>query len=249
MSPDTPYLLVVEDEATQRQMLTEYLSRQGLRLAAVPNGTLMREAIQAELPQLVLLDVGLPGEDGFVLARWLRERHPHLGIIMVTGATDMVDRIVGLETGADDYVTKPFDTRELLARIKSLLRRTEAPPSDAPSAPSPAAVLPEHMVRLDGCTFDRQRRLLVGPDGATQPLTATEFDLLDLFCKHPNRPLTREWLLETTSARDYDSSDRSIDLRVTRLRRKIETDPEHPQSLRTVRGVGYMLVLQFPATP
>ena len=249
LRPDIPTVLVVEDEATQQYILTEYLARQGLSVSAVGTGAMMRDALNAAVPRIVLLDVGLPGEDGFALARWLRERYPRLGIIMVTGATDMVDRIVGLETGADDYVTKPFDTRELLARIKSLLRRTEAPPSDAPSAPSPAAVLPEHMVRLDGCTFDRQRRLLVGPDGATQPLTATEFDLLDLFCKHPNRPLTREWLLETTSARDYDSSDRSIDLRVTRLRRKIETDPEHPQSLRTVRGVGYMLVLQFPATP
>lgn len=247
---DIPTVLVVEDETTQQYILTEYLTRQGLSVSAVGTGAMMRESLNTAVPRIVLLDVGLPGEDGFALARWLRERHPRLGIIMVTGATDMVDRIVGLETGADDYVTKPFDTRELLARIKSLLRRTEALVSEEPGAtPAAAAALPEHMVRLDGCVFDRQRRLLVGPDGATQPLTATEFDLLDLFCKHPNRPLTREWLLETTSGRDYDSSDRSIDLRVTRLRRKIETDPEHPQSLRTVRGVGYMLVLQAPAAP
>ncbi len=240
-------VLVVEDEATQRHILTEYLTRQGLSVSAVSNGSMMREALETQMPRIVLLDVGLPGEDGFVLARWLRERHPRLGIIMVTGATDSVDRIVGLETGADDYVTKPFDTRELLARIKSVLRRTDLQ-LDGGADTQPPATRAAHVVALDGCDFDRQRRLLVDPNGMTQALTATEFDLLDLFCRHPNRPLTREWLLETTSQRDYDTSDRSIDLRVTRLRRKIETDPEHPQSLRTVRGVGYMLVLGTPDT-
>jgi len=244
---DIPTVLVVEDEATQQTILTEYLSRQGLSVSAVGTGALMRESLNLGVPRIVLLDVGLPGEDGFALARWLRERYPRLGIIMVTGATDMVDRIVGLETGADDYVTKPFDTRELLARIKSLLRRTVVLPPEPSAAATPAAVQDGHLLRLDGCDFDRQRRVLIGPDGVTQPLTATEFDLLELFCRHPNRPLTREWLLETTSQRDYDGSDRSIDLRVTRLRRKIESDPGHPQSLRTVRGVGYMLVLQPPA--
>ncbi len=237
-----PYVLVVEDEATQRQILTEYLTRQGLRVAAVSNGVLMREALVTERPHIVLLDVGLPGEDGFALARWMRERHPHLGIIMVTGASDSVDRVVGLETGADDYVTKPFDARELLARIKSLLRRT-APAQARAQEPAPPPDATAGTVALGCCRFDRQRHVLLTADGSTLPLTATEFDLLDLFCKHPNRPLTREWLLETTSQRDYDSSDRSIDLRITRLRRKIETHPENPQVLRTVRGVGYMLVL------
>ena len=242
LSTDKPYLLVVEDEATQRQILTEYLSRHSLRVAAVSNGALMRTALEAELPRIVLLDIGLPGQDGFALARWLRERHPRMGIIMVTGATDSVDRIVGLETGADDYVTKPFDPRELLARIKSVLRRTSMP---EPATESQAAALEAELplVQLGRCRFDRQRRILLAADGKREALTATEFDLLDLFCQHPNRPLTREWLLETTSQRDYDGSDRSIDLRVTRLRRKIETNPENPQTLRTVRGVGYMLSL------
>jgi DNA-binding response OmpR family regulator len=245
MNPDIPYLLIVEDEATQRQILTEYLSRQGLRVAAVPDGRLMREALQAEMPQLLLLDVGLPGEDGFALARWLRERHPALGIIMVTGATDSVDRIVGLETGADDYVTKPYDPRELLARIKSVLRRTVALAAQLPREQPGVGASPQHKtVALGRCAFDRLRRVLLAPDGTHEALTATEFDLLDLFCQHPNRPLTREWLLETTSQRDYDGSDRSIDLRVTRLRRKIEVDADKPQTLRTVRGVGYMLVLE-----
>ncbi len=243
MNADKPYLLIVEDEATQRQILTEYLSRQGLRVAAVPDGKLMREALQAELPQLLLLDVGLPGEDGFALARWLRERHPGLGIIMVTGATDSVDRIVGLETGADDYVTKPYDPRELLARIKSVLRRTLALAAQQEQAQTPASAPALQPVPLGRCTFDRSRRVLLAPDGTQEALTSTEYDLLDLFCQHPNRPLTREWLLETTSQRDYDGSDRSIDLRVTRLRRKIEVDADKPQTLRTVRGVGYMLVI------
>ena len=244
MSTANPYLLVVEDEATQRQILTEYLSRQSLRVAAVSNGVLMREAIAQELPRIVLLDIGLPGgEDGFALARWLRERHPRLGIIMVTGATDSVDRIVGLETGADDYVTKPYDARELLARIKSVLRRTGS--ADAVnSAAAPLQAEEPGLVRLGRCSFDRQRRILLAADGTREPLTATEYDLLALFCQHPNRPLTREWLLETTSQRDYDGSDRSIDLRITRLRRKIEINPENPQTLRTVRGVGYMLSLE-----
>lgn len=243
MNPDIPYLLLVEDEPTQRQILTEYLSRQGLRVTAVSDGRSMREALQVEVPQLLLLDVGLPGEDGFVLARWLRERHSGVGIIMVTGASDSVDRIVGLETGADDYVTKPYDPRELLARIKSVLRRTVAQ-SFKNSAPDTTAETPP--IQLGRCTFDRYRRVLLAPDGSQEPLTATEFDLLDLFCQHPNRPLTREWLLETTSQRDYDGSDRSIDLRITRLRRKIEANADKPQILRTVRGVGYMLVLEKP---
>jgi DNA-binding response OmpR family regulator len=242
VTTDRPYLLLVEDEATQRQILTEYLSRQGLRVAAVSNGALMREAIAAEMPQAVLLDIGLPGEDGFVLARWLRERHPGLGIIMVTAASDSVDRIVGLETGADDYVTKPFDPRELLARIKSVLRRTAQASQVRPATPAPAS--PTARVRLGRCSVDLDRRQLVLDDGSVESLTATEFDLLALFCKHPNRPLTREWLLETTSQRDYDSSDRSIDLRITRLRRKIETQPDNPKFLKTVRGVGYMLALE-----
>jgi two-component system phosphate regulon response regulator OmpR len=241
MSTEKPYLLLVEDEPTQRQVLTHYLSANGYRVAAVANGALMREALAAEMPQAVLLDIGLPGEDGFALARWLRERHAQLGVIMVTGASDSVDRIVGLETGADDYVTKPYDPRELLARIKSLLRRTQqtrSTPAAAPASQGPAPM------RVGRCLFDRQKRVLLCEDGTPQPLTATEYDLLDLFCQHPNRPLTREWLLETTSRRDYDSSDRSIDLRITRLRRKIEVDPDKPQALRTVRGVGYMLALE-----
>ena len=244
MNPGIPYLLVVEDEPTQRKILTEYLSRQGLRVAAVPDGRLMREALVAEMPQLLLLDVGLPGEDGFALARWLRERHPALGIIMVTGASDSVDRIVGLETVADDYVTKPYDPRELLARIKSVLRRTQALAAHRSAPlPSTAGSTEVQPIPLGRCSFDRGRRVLLTPDGLHEQLTATEYDLLDLFCQHPNRPLTREWLLETTSQRDYDGSDRSIDLRVTRLRRKIEVDADKPQTLRTVRGVGYMLVL------
>ena len=244
MNPDIPYLLVVEDEPTQRQILTEYLSRQGLRVAAVPDGRLMREALAAEMPQLLLLDVGLPGEDGFALARWLRERHPALGIIMVTGASDSVDRIVGLETGADDYVTKPYDPRELLARIKSVLRRTQALAAHRVASTVGSTSANEvQPIPLGRCSFDRGRRILLTPEGVHEQLTATEFDLLDLFCQHPNRPLTREWLLETTSQRDYDGGDRSIDLRVTRLRRKIEVDADKPQTLRTVRGVGYMLVL------
>ena len=173
MNPAIPYLLLVEDEPTQRQILTEYLSRQGLRVAAVADGRTMRETLELEIPQLLLLDVGLPGEDGFVLARWLRERHPGVGIIMVTGASDSVDRIVGLETGADDYVTKPYDPRELLARIKSVLRRTL---SHVHRAVSNEPVHESPPIALGRCTFDRERRILLAHDGTEKPLTATEFD-------------------------------------------------------------------------
>lgn len=168
MSTDKPYLLVVEDEATQRQILTEYLSRQGLRVAAV-SGALMREALHAELLRITLLDIGLPGEDGFALAPWLRERHPRMGIIMVTGASDPVDRIVGLETGADDYVTKPCDPLELLGRIKSVLRRTGA--QEPVTNPGAAALgTGSAWVQLGRCRFDRQRRILLAPDGTRRHL-------------------------------------------------------------------------------
>jgi DNA-binding response OmpR family regulator len=181
----------------------------------------------------VLLDVGLPGEDGFAIARWLRERSARIGIIMVTAASDTVDRVVGLETGADDYIAKPFDPRELLARVKSVLRRTTGagPPTAGPR------------IRMGCRVLDLEKRVLVDPaNGTEETLTASEFDLLKVFAEHPNKPLQRDWLLEVTAHRDMEPFDRAIDLRITRLRRKIEFDPAHPNAIRTVRGVGYMFV-------
>ena len=227
------HIVVVEDEATQRQLLVDYLTRQNFRVTGVDGGIALRKLFERELPALVLLDVGLPDEDGFTIARWLRERTPRVGIIMVTVASDTVDRVIGLEIGADDYIAKPFEPRELLARVKSVLRRTinAAPPSAGPR------------VRMGCQVLDLEKRVLVDPtNNQEDPLTASEFDLLKLFAEHPNKPLQRDWLLETTAHREMEPFDRAIDLRITRLRRKIEFDPAHPNAIRTVRGVGYMFV-------
>src|SRR5262247_2781071 len=228
-----PHIVVVEDEITQRRVLVDYLNRQSFRVSGADGGAALRKLVQREMPALVLLDVGLPDEDGFALARWLRESSARIGIIMVTAASDTVDRVVGLEIGADDYIAKPFEPRELLARVKSVLRRTinAAPPSVGPR------------IRMGCRVLDLEKRVLVDPaNGTEETLTASEFDLLKVFAEHPNKPLQRDWLLEVTAHRDMEPFDRAIDLRITRLRRKVESDPAHPNAIRTVRGVGYMFV-------
>jgi two-component system phosphate regulon response regulator OmpR len=229
---DPPHIVVVEDEATQRHLLVDYLARQNFRVSGVTGGADLRKLVERDRPALVLLDVGLPGEDGFAIARCLREKSARIGIIMVTAASDTVDRVVGLETGADDYIAKPFDQRELLARVKSVLRRaTGAAPTAGPR------------IRMGCRVLDLEKRVLVDPtNGTEETLTASEFDLLKVFAEHPNKPLQRDWLLEVTAHRDMEAFDRAIDLRITRLRRKIEFDPAHPNAIRTVRGVGYMFV-------
>ena len=226
-----PHIVIVEDEAVQRQLLADYLARQNFRVSALGDGAALRRLVERELPALVMLDVGLPGEDGFALARWLREKSPRVGIIMVTAAADTIDRVVGLETGADDYIAKPFEPRELLARVKSVLRRAVGAPAAGPR------------VRIGRRVLDLERRVLIDPaDSSEERLTASEFDLLKIFAENPNRPLMRDWLLEVTAHREAEAFDRAIDLRVTRLRRKVEIDPAHPEAIRTVRGVGYMFV-------
>ena len=228
-----PHIVVVEDEAAQRRLLVDYLTRQNFQVSGADGGTALRKLVEREMPTLVLLDVGLPGEDGFALARWLREKSARIGIIMVTAASETVDRVVGLETGADDYIAKPFEPRELLARVKSVLRR----------ATGTMAATTGPRIRMGRRVFDLEKRVLVDPDhGSEEALTASEFDLLKVFAENPNRPLQRDWLLEATSHREMEAFDRAIDLRITRLRRKIEPDPGHPDAIRTVRGVGYMFV-------
>ena len=226
------HIAVVEDEVTQRQMLLDYLSKQGFRVSGFEAGAGLRRLVERELPDVVLLDVGLPGEDGFAIARWLRERSSKVCIIMVTAATDTVDRVVGLETGADDYIPKPFDPRELLARVKSVLRRAGV------------SVIPTTAgrIRMGRRVLDLDKRVLVESDGSEETLSATEFDLLKVFAENPNRPLARDWLLETIGHREMEVFDRAMDLRITRIRRKVEKDPAHPEAIRTVRGVGYMFV-------
>jgi len=227
-----PYIVIVEDDGTQRKLLVDYLSRQKFRVVGVDGGVALRRLVDRELPTLVMLDVGLPGEDGFTLARWLRERSGQIGIVMVTVASDTVDRIVGLETGADDYIAKPFEPRELLARVKSVLRRATG-----------AVLTAGPRIRMGRRVLDLDRHVLVDPaDNREETLTSSEFDLLKVFAENPNRPLQRDWLLEVTAHREMEAFDRAIDLRITRLRRKIELDPTHPDAIRTVRGVGYMFV-------
>jgi DNA-binding response OmpR family regulator len=177
----------------------------------------------------------MPGEDGLSLARWIRDRHKGVGIVMLTTAADVVDRIVGLEMGADDYLPKPFEMRELLARVKSVLRRlSEDKETQAP--------LQEGRMRFGRCELDLAMRKLYDGDGHEKPLTAMEFDLLKVFAEHPNRALNRDQIMELAHSRDWDVFDRSIDLRIMRLRRKIERDPEKPEVIKIVRGVGYVFV-------
>lgn len=226
-----PSILLVEDDAFQRKAAESYLTNHDLKVIGVENGAQMRRQVSRAMPDLVLLDVQLPGqEDGFALARWLRESSARVGIIMLTAAGDSVDKVLGLESGADDYVAKPYEPRELLARCKSVLRR-----SSAKSTPSRL-----ERVRMGSHVLDLTKRELHDSAGTDVAITSGEFDILKIFAENPNRPLSRDWLLETTSHRSRDPFDRAIDLRITRIRRKIEPDPAKPTVIRTVRGVGYM---------
>ena len=253
-------LLVVDDDPAVRAMLTEYLGGHRYEVRGAEDGTAMRAEIERELPDLILLDIRMPGEDGLTLARYLRERYD-VGIIMVTASGDVVDRVVGLEIGADDYVAKPFDPRELLARIKSVLRRMQTRDDDDASpdvAAAPAHAAAQSTARRDGaaapssvdsrvrfgrCLLDTEARRLFERDGSELAMTAMEFDLLRVFLANPNRVLSRDQLLMRTRNREWEPFDRSIDIRIGRLRRKVEPDPQaEPVCIRTVRNAGYMYV-------
>jgi two-component system phosphate regulon response regulator OmpR len=234
-------VLIVDDDAEIRTVLTEYLASHDYEAVAVESGAAMRAALQASSPDVVLLDLALPGEDGLSLARYLREHH-RVGIIMITGASETVDRIIGLEVGADDYIGKPFDPRELRARIRSVMRRLQpAVPGARPTA--------NPRLAIGRCTVDIAARQLFDSEGADVALTAMEFNLLKAFLDHPNQVLSRDRLLTLTRNREWEPFDRSIDIRITRLRRKIEEDPENPRAIRTVRGAGYMYVPAASAPP
>jgi two-component system phosphate regulon response regulator OmpR len=228
-------ILIVDDDRDIRESMGEYLQGHGYEVALAEGGEAMRKALEAALPDVVLLDLNMPGEDGLSLARWLRAHH-EVGIIMVTGAGEVVDRVVGLEVGADDYLAKPFDPRELRARLKSVLRRTRGQGAAAPKAAS------GKRVKVGRCTLDLQTHQLVGPDGEDLPLTGMEFDLLRVFVERPNQVLSRDQLLTHTRNREWEPFDRSIDIRIARLRKKIEADPEKPKALKTVRGAGYIFI-------
>ena len=245
---DSTRLLVVEDDPFQRETICAYLQNQGFAVEGVPHALAARQAIAEAMPEVALLDVGLPGiEDGFALARWLRGQSSTVGILMLTAAGDLVDRVVGLESGADDYITKPFEPRELLARIRAVVRRSRmagAPPAAAvPLAEVPLAVPapPPGRVRVGAALLDLKRGILTTNEGREDLLTEGEFGLLRLLVEHPNKALHRDWLLERLSHGDEpESFDRAVDLRVMRLRRKVERNPARPMAIRTVRGVGYL---------
>ncbi len=231
--PEGGRVLVVDDEDGIREMICEYLSLHGLDVEAADGGPAMRAALARQPVDLVILDVRMPGEDGLSLARWLRE-HQDTGIVMLTAAGDTLDRIVGLEVGADDYLPKPFEPRELLARVRNVLQRIRPPVPTATEARGGA-------VRFGRCMLDLDARTLhTLEDRQEVPITPTEFELLRAFATNPDRPLSREQLAQLAHDRELDALDRSIDTQIWRLRRKVEPNPEHPAVIKTVRGAGYM---------
>jgi len=238
------HITVLDDEVEITRLLAGYLETQGYRVTSVHTGADLLASMAADPPALVLLDLGLPGEDGFTIARRLRE-HFRCGLVIVTGRGDAVDKIVGLEVGADDYVTKPFDLRELAARIKAVLRRILATPTPPPATPAPAAgpaAPARERFAFAGWSFDTGARRLLDPQGAEVVLTTGEFDLLAVLVRHAGRVLSRDFLLEQTRGRDAGPFDRTIDVQVGRLRKKMESDSERPELIKSVRGAGYVLV-------
>jgi len=230
------HILIVDDDAEIRRLLGDYLRRNGLRATAVADGKSMWSALETERIDLVVLDLMLPGEDGLTLCHRLRA-DSDLPVIMLTARGDETDRIVGLEMGADDYVPKPFSPRELLARIKVVLRRSRSLPRN---------LRPEEarLMRFAGWTLDTATRNLLSPDGVVVALSGAEYRLLRVLLTHPNRVLSRDQLMDLTRGREADPFDRSIDVQVSRLRQRLGDDPKDPALIKTVRGEGYVLAAQ-----
>lgn len=236
-----PHLAVLDDEVDITQLLATYLQVQGYRVSQVHSGHALQELMARDPAALVLLDLGLPGEDGFAIARQLRE-HWRCGLVIVTGRGDAIDKVVGLEIGADDYVTKPFDLRELLARIKAVLRRiAPAEPAAAPAAAAPPAD-DRSTLRFAGWTLDTGARRLVDATGTEVVLTTGEFELLQVLARHAGRVLSRDFLLEQTRGREAAPFDRTIDVLIGRLRKKLADSADEPQIIKAVRGAGYLFV-------
>jgi DNA-binding response OmpR family regulator len=233
------HLLVVDDDAAVCALVAEYLSRNDFRVTAVGTGREMQEVLAAEAIDLIVLDLKLRGEDGLQLARRLRESSK-IPIIIVTGRLEEADRVMGLELGADDYVTKPFSPRELLARIRAVMRRYQ------PAEPLPGRDEGLRAYRFAGWELNVRLHRLTAPTGAHIPLTNGEFSLLAAFLSAPQRVLTRDQLLDLSRLHSTEVYDRSIDVQILRLRRKIEADPSNPQMLKTERGAGY--VFNAPVT-
>jgi DNA-binding response OmpR family regulator len=229
------HILVVDDDSRIRQMLTRYFAQEGYQVAAAADGAAMREYLTTNRVDVVLLDVVMPGDDGLTLARQIRA-HSDVGIIMLTGRGEVMDRVVGLEVGADDYIAKPFHLREVLARVKSVLRRRK--PTPEPDASHQTQY--DDVIRFDGWLLDIGRRQLASPKGDAIPLTTGEFDLLATLAKHPGRIFGRETLMDLTRGRTWEAYDRAIDAQIARLRKKVEDDPKNPALIKSIRGVGYV---------
>jgi two-component system, OmpR family, response regulator len=230
------HILVVDDDPRIRQMLTRYFEQEGYRISVAPDGPAMRAQLNGSV-DVILLDVIMPGDDGLTLAREIRA-NSDVGIIMLTGRDDVLDRVVGLEVGADDYIAKPFHLREVMARVKSVLRRRGPRADQSPRAPAPSSE--DEVIRFEGWRLDAGRRQLVSPTGEEVVLTTGEFDLLSALIKHPGRVFGRETLMDLTRGRSWEAFDRTIDAQVARLRKKIEIDPKNPALVKSVRGVGYV---------
>jgi two-component system OmpR family response regulator len=227
----SPHLLIVDDDRGIRDLVSQFLTRHGYRCSTAKNGQEMRDSITAGRIDLVILDLMLPGEDGLSLCRWLR-RDSQLPIIMLTAMGEETDRIIGLEMGADDYLPKPFNPRELLARIKAVMRRTGRPQASEGA--------PSRTLTFEGWRLDLSRRQLNTPDGALVELSAGEFDLLVALAERPQRVLTRDQLIDLARGRAATPFDRSVDVQISRLRRKMEADPKNPTLIKTVRSGGYI---------
>lgn len=230
-------ILVVDDDAGLRELLQQYLTAQGYKVETVADGVAMENFLSKTTPDLIILDLMLPGEDGLVLARKLRGRSD-LPIIMLSARGEDIDRIVGLEVGADDYLAKPFNPRELLARIRALLRRSESPVAESVITPPVHHSFGSYTLNLDARELHKK--------GVNIPLTAGEFNLLRVFVEHPNHVLNRDYIMDRLRGYERSPFDRSIDVRITRLRRKIEDNPNSPLFIRTVWGEGYLF---HPNTP
>ena len=239
MAATQDHILIVDDDAETRSLLQQYLQKQGYRVTSAADGKALRGALLTARPDLIVLDLMLPGEDGLQLCRDLRTRS-NLPVIMLTARGEETDRIVGLEMGADDYLAKPFNPRELLARIKSVLRRARSLPENL----EPEAV---KSFRFAGWTLDAETRNLTAPDEVVVPLSGTEFKLLRVFLAHPNRVLSRDQLIELMISREAGPFDRAIDVQVSRLRQRLREDAREPRIIKTVRGEGYVLAAKVEA--
>jgi two-component system, OmpR family, response regulator len=231
-----PHIVVVDDEASTREMVGEYLSAHGFQVSQCDGGASLRELLKKSAADLIVLDLNMPEEDGLSIVRDLKQRSA-VPVIMLTATASAIDRVVGLELGADDYLAKPCELRELVARIRSVLRRSQAAPGAAATADGEAA---SRTVRFGTKWLDLDAHILRDDENNEHPLTTSEFTLLKAFADNPKRVLSRERLLDLANARDPEAFDRAIDVRITRIRRKIEPDPDHPSIIRTVRGAGYV---------